>query len=57
MPNGARVNMGAYGGTIEASKSVNEWPNPADINHDGLVNMLDVALLAESWLWAAPWIE
>ena len=28
--------------------------NRADINDDGLVDMLDLALLCENWLWRAP---
>ena len=44
MPNGGRINMGAYGGTSQASMS--EWPIRGDVNQDGLVNMKDMALLA-----------
>ncbi|MBN2374830.1 MAG: LamG domain-containing protein [Sedimentisphaerales bacterium] len=55
MPNGARFNMGAYGGTAWASMS--EWPTAADVNRDGVVNLVDYALWAEKWLWAAEWVE
>jgi hypothetical protein len=55
-PNGARINMGAYGGTAYAS--LNEAPLlDCDTNRDGVVDMTDYALLAESWLrccWAVP---
>ncbi len=53
MPNGGRLNMGAYGGTPYASMS--EWPLAGDANRDGLVNMLDMALMAQQWLDALPW--
>lgn len=48
-PNGGRVNMGAYGGTAYASMSEMRWID-GDLNHDGIVNMIDIALLAENWL-------
>ncbi|MBN2377774.1 MAG: hypothetical protein JXD22_15360, partial [Sedimentisphaerales bacterium] len=54
-PNGARVNMGAFGNTAYASLS--EWPLSADINRDGTVNLLDFALFAQDFLWTAPWYE
>ena len=48
-PNGARINMGAYGGTAYASLS--EMPClDCDTNRDGVVDMTDYALLAENWL-------
>ena len=56
-PNGGRVNMGAYGGTGQASKSERQWPNPCDINQDGRVNVWDFAEMSGNWLWTAPWIE
>ena len=50
-PNGGRVNMGAYGGTTEASKSYFGKPPcetivAGDINGDCRVNFLDFALMA-----------
>ncbi|MBN1126777.1 MAG: hypothetical protein JXA82_17360 [Sedimentisphaerales bacterium] len=57
MPSGGRINMGAFGGTDQASKSANPWPNPADLNHDGQVNLTDIAILAENWLWTASWLR
>ena len=44
-PNGKRINMGAYGGTNQASMS----GNPADFNIDGLVNFVDFAEFASHW--------
>lgn len=48
MPNGGRLNMGAYGGTAYASMS--EWPIAGDVNYDGVVNASDVRILAQHWL-------
>ncbi len=48
MYNGARLNQGAYAGTGYASMSPPH--NPADINADGMVDFLDFAEFAESWL-------
>ncbi|MBN1507185.1 MAG: hypothetical protein JW955_10090 [Sedimentisphaerales bacterium] len=57
-PNGGRVNMGAYGGTAEASKSY--FGEPAcetiiagDINGDCIVDLKDLALLTQHWLAAS----
>jgi hypothetical protein len=54
-PNGGRINMGAYGGTVEASKSyfgdpVCEIVVAGDINGDCKVNFLDFRLMALHWL-------
>lgn len=45
-PNGKRINMGAYGGTNQASKN----GNPADFSVDGLVNFVDFAEFSGKWL-------
>jgi hypothetical protein len=55
-PNGGIINMGAYGGTAEASKSyfgepVCETIVAGDINGDCKVNFLDFRLMALHWLW------
>ena len=54
-PNGGLVNMGAYGGTAEASKSyfgepVCETIVAGDINGDCKVNFLDFRIMALHWL-------
>ena len=54
-PNGGIVNMGAYGGTVEASKSyfgdpVCETIVAGDINGDCTVDFLDLAILMSHWL-------
>ena len=54
-PNGAVINMGAYGGTAEASKSwfegpVCDTPVAGDLNGDCAVNLIDLAILTSHWL-------
>jgi len=49
MPNGGRIDMGAFGGTPFASMSDIKWLD-GDINHDGRVNLVDLAMLAGNWL-------
>ncbi len=54
-PNGGRINIGAYGGTAEASKSYFDEPVSktiiaGDINGDGKVDWLDLDILARNWL-------
>ncbi len=54
-PNGGIINMGAYGGTAEASKSyfgqpICETIVAGDINGDCKVNFLDFRLMALHWL-------
>ncbi len=49
MPNGRRIDMGAFGGTPFASMSETPWLD-GDVNHDGRVNLADLAMLAENWL-------
>jgi hypothetical protein len=54
-PNGGIINMGAYGGTAEASKSyfgepVCETIFAGDINGDCIINLRDFALMALHWL-------
>ena len=53
-PNGGRINMGAYGGTEQASKSyfgepVCEIIVAGDINGDCKVNLIDFAFMALQW--------
>jgi len=53
VPNGGVINMGAYGGTPYASMSEKQWI-AGDISHDGMVNFIDVAILAGNWLECEP---
>ena len=54
-PNGGIINMGAYGGTTEASKSYFDKPPcqtiiAGDINGDCVVDFKDFAIMASHWL-------
>ncbi|MHC4086848.1 MAG: right-handed parallel beta-helix repeat-containing protein [Planctomycetota bacterium] len=54
-PNGGRINMGAYGGTEEASKSyfgrpVCKKPIAGDVNGDCRVDFEDLAIMGLHWL-------
>jgi len=57
-PNGGVVNIGAYGGTIEASKSYFDAPPcetiiAGDINGDCRVDLADLSILLRHWLETA----
>ena len=49
-PQGRRINMGAYGGTAQASMSPTSVGSPADLNGDGRVDFRDYGILAGGWL-------
>ena len=58
-PNGGFVNMGAYGGTLEASKTyfggpICETIVAGDINGDGQVNRADLEIMALHWTDDVP---
>ena len=58
-PNGGRINMGAYAGTAEASKSFFdaapcETIIAGDVNGDCRVDSSDFAILASHWLESVP---
>jgi hypothetical protein len=44
-----RINMGAYGGTAEASMPPYDWALLADLTNDGIVNLEDFANQAKDW--------
>ena len=48
-PHGKRINMGAYGGTTEASMSLSDIGDIRDLNNDDLVTFNDVLLLVDKW--------
>ena len=52
-PNGKRINMGAYGGTSQASKN----GNPGNFNLDDVVNFKDFGELANKWLLEGAFFE
>ncbi len=49
-PNGKHINLGAYGGTREASMSPTEIGNIADLDLDGFVYRTDLPLFMSQWL-------
>ena len=49
-PHGRRINMGAYGGTAEASMSPWAEGSPADLNGDSRVDLRDYSALSAGWL-------
>ena len=50
VPNGNRRNMGAYGGTAEASKSPVNWRSIADLTNDWVVDSNDLKVFVDYWL-------
>lgn len=51
-PHGKQINMGAFGGTAEASMSLSTEGLRTDLNNDGVINNKDLSLLAGMWLAA-----
>ena len=49
-PHGKRINMGAYGGTPQASMSLSDAGNIADLDNDDFVDYNDLKLYSEKWL-------
>jgi hypothetical protein len=49
-PNGKRVNIGAFGGTPQASMSESNTGNIADLDFSGSVNWWDLKMLTNKWL-------
>jgi len=49
-PNGNRRNIGAYGGTAEASKSPGNGRNIADLTNDWAVDSNDLKVFVDYWL-------
>ncbi len=45
-----RINMGAYGGTAEASMAPYGWTLLADLTNDGIVDFRDFSFQATGWL-------
>ncbi len=49
-PHGRCINLGAYGGTPEASMSLSAFGSVVDLVPDGLVNAQDLRVLTGKWL-------
>ena len=45
-----RINMGAYGGTAEASMPPYDWTLLSDITNDGIADCVDLGYWVENWL-------
>jgi len=48
--NNIRTNVGAYGGTAEASKSPSNWRSIADLTNDWAVDYKDLKVFTDYWL-------
>jgi hypothetical protein len=48
-PHGGIINMGVYGGTAQASMSIDSVGHTADLDHDGVVSLADLTRLAAQW--------
>jgi len=55
-PHGKRINMGAYGGTPQASMSLSDAGNIANLDNDAadVVDITDLDLLTRKWLRRRP---
>jgi hypothetical protein len=49
-PHGKRINMGAYGGKPQASMSLSDAGNIADLNNDDKVDFGDLKLFTNEWV-------
>jgi len=49
-PHGKQINMGAFGGTAQASMSTSAAGNIADLDANDVVNYADLKLFTEGWL-------
>jgi hypothetical protein len=49
-PHGKRINLGAFGGTPEASMSPSMMGTRADLNHDDVVDAKDLHVFTDQWL-------
>ena len=47
---GKRINLGAFGGTSQASMSPSMISTPADLNNDGIVDAKDLHAFTDQWL-------
>ncbi len=53
-PHGERINMGAYGGILQASRSLSDAGNVADLNRDGIVDSADMRIMVDHWGTGEP---
>ncbi len=50
LPHGNRGNLGAYGRTVQASRSPDGWSIAGDLNNDGTTDVADLAAGLDDWL-------
>jgi predicted outer membrane repeat protein len=48
--NNVRIDMGAYGGTSQSSKTPSDWRSLADLTNDWQIDIYDFNILASNWL-------
>ena len=56
-PHGIRANMGAYGSTLQASRSLSDAGNIADLNRDGIVDSADICMMVDHWQTDEPYCD
>ena len=56
-PHGIRTNIGAYGGTLQASRSLSDAGNVADLNRDGIVDSTDICMMVDHWHTDEPYCD
>jgi hypothetical protein len=56
-PHGMLANMGAYGGTLQASRSLSNAGNIADVNRDGIVDSIDLCMMVDYWHTGEPYCD
>jgi len=49
-----RINMGAYGGSAEASIGPHNWALLADLSNNGTVDLIDFAIFSQDWQDEGP---
>jgi hypothetical protein len=50
-PHGKRINMGAFGGTPQASMSLSDAGNIADLSNNDIVDYTDLIMFTNKWLY------
>jgi len=56
-PHGIRTNMGAYGGTLQASRSLSDAGNIADVDRDAIVDSADMCMMVDHWHTDQPYCD
>jgi hypothetical protein len=56
-PHGTHTNMGAYGGTLQASRSLSYAGNIADVDRDAIVDSADMCMMVDHWHTDEPYCD